>query len=210
MGRNIHGTVIQIDDCLISEEVFTTFFACDYEKCKGACCIIGDSGAPLEEEEIHIIEQRYHDFEPFLNDAAKLTISKEGFFEIDSDGDVVTPLVPGTEECAFSCLDKEGHRFCAIERKMYMDAEKTGTKIPTTEFRKPVSCWLYPIRITKLSNGMQALNVHHWHICKDAFTRGKREKIRVYEFLKEPLTYLYGEEFYSALSEAAKMVLASS
>lgn len=208
--NNVHGTIIQIGDILISEEVITEKFACDYAKCKGACCIIGDSGAPLNEEEAEKIEARYPMFKPYLDNKAKKTVDENGFFVIDSDGDMVTPLVPMTEECAFSCLDKNGNRFCAIEREIRDKASEKGQNVGSKVFTKPISCRLYPIRAVKLGNGMTALNVHHWNICKDAFRRGRKENIRVYEFLKEPLTYLYGEEFYSALSEAAKIFLASS
>ena len=94
-----HGTIIQIDDCLVSEEILTEYFACDYEKCKGCCCVIGDSGAPLEECEAEAIEKNYHIFSPIMQDAGRAAVEKKGFFEIDMDGDMVTPLVPGSEEC---------------------------------------------------------------------------------------------------------------
>ena len=93
-----HGTIIQIDDCLISEEVFTEYFACDYEKCKGCCGGIGDSGAPLEECEAEAIEKNYEIFSPLMSQEGRLAVADKGFFEIDIDGDMVTPLVPGSEE----------------------------------------------------------------------------------------------------------------
>ena len=95
-----HGTIIQIDDCLVSEEILTEYFACDYEKCKGCCCVIGDSGAPLEECEAGAIEKNYEIFSPIMSDEGRAAVASKGFFEIDRDGDMVTPLVPGSEECS--------------------------------------------------------------------------------------------------------------
>ena len=196
-----HGTIIEIDDCLVSEEILTEYYACDYEKCKGCCCIIGDSGAPLEEIEAEAIEKNYDIFSPIMSEEGRAAVASKGFFEIDRDGDMVTPLVPGSEECAFTHFDEDGNCFCAMERCWFQG---------NGDFRKPISCWLYPIRITQLRNGMRALNLHRWHICKDAFEKGKKEKIRVYEFLREPIERYFGEDFYSALSEAAKMLNAES
>ena len=196
-----HGTIIEIDDCLVSEEILTEYYACDYEKCKGCCCIIGDSGAPLEEIEAEAIEKNYEIFSPIMSEEGRAAVASKGFFEIDRDGDMVTPLVPGSEECAFTHFDEEGNCFCAMERCWFQG---------NGDFRKPISCWLYPIRITQLRNGMRALNLHRWHICKDAFEKGKKEKIRVYEFLREPIERYFGEDFYEALAEAAKMLDAQS
>lgn len=200
MGNKRFGTIIQIGDILVSEDVVLEYFSCDYERCKGCCCIIGDSGAPLLEEELDPIEQGYPVYSPLMRPEGRQAVAEKGFFEIDRDGDIVTPLVPGSEECAYCHFEGE-NCFCAIERKFFEG------KIP---FRKPVSCWLYPIRITRLGNGGQALNVHRQAICKEAFEKGRREGIRVYQFLREPLIHLYGEEFYSALSAAAMRLIASS
>ena len=192
-----HGTIIEIDDCLVSEEILTEYFACDYEKCKGCCCVIGDSGAPMEECEAGAIEKNYPIFSPIMTDAGRAAVASKGFFEIDMDGDMVTPLVPGSEECAYTIFDEEGNCFCSMERCWFQGKG---------DFRKPISCWLYPIRITTLRNGMRALNLHRWHICQDAFAKGKKEKVRVYEFLREPSERYFGEDFYQALCEAAKML----
>ena len=192
-----YPSIIQIDDCLVSSEILTEYFACDYEKCKGCCCVIGDSGAPLEESEPEAIEKNYHIFSPLMRDEGRAAVADKGFFEIDVDGDMVTPLVPESEECAYTCFDGKGNCFCSMERCW---SKGEG------DFRKPISCWLYPIRISVLSNGMRALNLHRWEICRDAFARGRKEKIRVYEFLREPVERYSGEEFYNALSEAAEML----
>ena len=201
MSRKAYGTFIEIGDVLVSEDVVLEFFACDYAACKGCCCIIGDSGAPLDESELEPLEKHYDTYSPLLSDAGRATVAEKGFFEIDRDGDLVTPVVPGREECAFTHFDGDGNCFCAIERCFFAG---------TCSFRKPLSCWLYPIRVVQLGGGRVGLNLHRWGICKDAFEKGKREKIRVYEFLREPLTAAFGEEFYSALSAAAKMLIAAS
>ncbi len=195
------GTIIQIDDCLVSQDVLTEYFSCDYAKCRGCCCIIGDSGAPLQESELEAIEKDYPAFSPLMRPQGRDAVAEKGFFEIDTDGDIVTPLVPGSEECAYTCFDNEGNCFCAMEREWLRGK---------TAFRKPISCWLYPVRVSKLSNGMLALNLHRWDICKDAFEKGKKEKVRAYEFLREPIERFFGRDFYSALCEAARMLNARS
>ena len=192
MRREDFGTIIQIGDVLVSEDVVCEFFACDYPVCKGACCIVGDSGAPLEEEEIPALERNYPSFCSLMSDAGCTAAESSGFFAVDREGDLVTPLVPGTEECAY-CRFEGDNCLCAIE--------KAG-------LTKPISCALYPIRVKKFKGGGMALNLHRWHICNCAFERGKREGIRVYQFLREPLIRRFGPEFYEALSAAAEHVIA--
>lgn len=200
-SKNKIGTIVQIGDILVSEDVILEFFACDYSACKGACCIIGDSGAPLEEEEIDSLEKDYPVYSKLMRSQGRSQIDKDGFFIVDRDGDIVTPIVDGTQECAYTTFDESGNCFCSIERCFCQGLCK---------FKKPQSCWLYPIRVTKLTGGGLALNLHRWDICRDAYEKGKREKIRVYEFLREPLIEIFGEEFYSALSVAAKRLIAAS
>jgi hypothetical protein len=195
------GTIIQIGDILVSEDVVTEHFACDYSKCKGICCVIGDSGAPLEEAELDKIEENYESFSPLMSEKGRAQVARNGFFIIDRDNDIVTPIVDGSGECAYTTFDEAGNCFCSMEKCFFKG---------TCKFRKPQSCWLYPIRVTKLSSGGLALNVHHWGLCKDAYEKGKREGIRVYEFLREPLIAIFGEEFYSALSAAAIKLNAAS
>ena len=200
MGNRPFGTIIQIGDILVSEDVVLEYFACDYPVCKGRCCIVGDSGAPLLEEELDPIERDYPVYSPLMRPEGREAVDAKGFFEIDRDGDLVTPLVPGSEECAFCHFEGE-NCFCAMERMFFAGQ---------AAFRKPISCWLYPIRVTRLSNGGLALNVHRQAICKEAFDKGRREGIRVYQFLREPLIHQFGPEFYDALCAAAKHITSSS
>ena len=192
MRREDFGTIIEIGDVLVSEDVVCEFFACDYPVCKGACCIVGDSGAPLEEDELPALERDYPSFCTLMSAAGRAAAEDSGFFAIDRDGDLVTPLVPGREECAY-CHFEGDNCLCAIE--------KAGLV-------KPISCALYPIRVKKFKGGGMALNLHRWDICKCAFERGRREGIRVYQFLREPLIRRFGQDFYEALSVAAEHVIA--
>lgn len=197
-SNNKFGTIIQIGDILVSEDVVTEYFACDYAVCKGSCCIIGDSGAPLEESELEPLEENYPIYSKLMRPQGRAQIDKEGFFSIDRDGDIVTPVVDQTEECAYTTFDEAGDCFCSIERCFFQGECK---------FRKPQSCWLYPIRVTKLTGGGQALNLHRWGICKDAYEKGRREGIRVYQFLRDPLISVFGQDFYDALTYIAKNIL---
>ena len=187
------GTIIQIGDILVSEDVVKEYFACDYPVCRGACCIIGDSGAPMEEEEIPYVERNYDRFSDLMTDRGRAAVDAEGFFSVDRDGDIVTPLCAGSGECAFCHFGPEGKCLCSIEKR---------------GLTKPVSCSLYPIRVTKLTGGGLALNVHHWDICQSAFEKGGRDGMRVYQFLKKPLTDRFGADFYEALEAAAIHLLA--
>lgn len=192
------SAIIQISDILVSSEIVTEYFACDYDTCRGACCVYGDSGAPVAEDETEALERAYPAYAPLLTDAARARIAEVGFFEIDRDGDCVTPLLGNSEECVytrFEPVDAGRSCFCAIER-----AHIAGR----CAFVKPISCRLYPIRASRLSNGLTALNLHRWDICRCAFEKGRRDGVRVYEFLRDPLTAAYGADFYDALCAAAK------
>ena len=195
--RNRFGTIVQIGDILVSEDVILEYFACDYPVCKGKCCIVGDSGAPLKEEELDPIEANYDVFSPLMRAEGRQAMEEKGFFEIDRDGDLVTPLVPGSEECAF-CLFEGENCFCSMERQFF--AGKSS-------FRKPISCQLYPVRVVELGGGRFGLNLHRWDICACAFEKRKREGIRAYQFLKDPLTEAFGADFYAALCAAAERVI---
>ena len=193
-------SIVQIGDILVSSEVLTEYFCCDYESCRGACCIIGDSGAPLQEEETELLERHYPQYAGWMSCAGREKIGQVGYFEVDADGDLVTPLLHGGEECAYTRFE-EGGCFCAIER-----AHCAGC----CAFVKPISCRLYPIRASVLRSGMTALNLHRWDICKCAFEKGRREKVSVVEFLRGPLIDAYGEAFYSELASVSRIICADS
>ncbi len=226
------GNIIQIGDILVSTDVVTEYFACDYEKCHGQCCVVGDSGAPLLEGEDEELERAYDAFSPYMTPAGRAAVDSVGFFEIDREGDMVTPVVhsphrvpgldyipgthslaglPGLEDCAFISYEPSGasagasagseavsagpvNCLCAVERCFFEGC---------CSFRKPISCRLYPIRVQRFPGGGQALNYHRWNICSDAVAKGRREGIRVFEFLREPLTEAFGPDFWDALRAAA-------
>ncbi len=196
--RERRSYIVEIGNCLVSSEIITEYFACDYPVCHGCCCIIGDSGAPLDEGEDKLFEQEYDSYRELLTPEGRAALEQQGFAVTDYDGDLVTPLVNG-EECVYTCFDSDNNCFCAVEKSYYAGKSK---------FQKPISCRLYPIRVSRLSNGMLALNLHRWHICKDAFAKGKKEKVPVFRFLREPLIHRFGEEFYSALEQASRSFLA--
>ena len=185
--------MIQIDDKLISEDLFSEEFVCNLAKCKGICCVEGDAGAPLDENETKILDEIYPKIKPYLRPEGIQAIEEQGTYTLDFEGDLVTPLV-NNAECAYVIFDEKGYTKCAIE-KAYEDG--------VIDWQKPISCHLYPIRITEYSN-FSAINYHEWDICSDACTLGKELGVKVYQFLKKPLIRKYGEEFYQILSEAAE------
>lgn len=188
--------MIEIEDKVLSRDIFEKKFVCDLNACKGACCVEGSSGAPLEKEEVKILEKIYEDVKPFLNAKGIKAIEKQGTWVIDADGDKVTPLVSKEKECAYTIFEN-GFALCGIEK-----AYKAGA----TDFRKPISCHLYPIRTRKYAK-FEALNYDVWHLCEPACACGEKLQVPVYKFLKEALVRKYGEEFYKMVEAAADEVL---
>ncbi len=184
--------MLQIDDKIISLDIFEKFFFCDLEKCKGICCYYGDAGAPLETEEKKQVEQNFPAIKKYLSKQATKAIEEQGYWIKDKEGDNVTPLV-NNQECAYAINDN-GHYKCAFEIA-YNKKECL--------FQKPISCHLYPIRIKSYEN-FDAVNFDPWKICNAALILGEKKNIRLYQFLKIPLTRKYGKAFYKKLNIAAK------
>jgi hypothetical protein len=187
--------MLQIGDAIVSGELLEKRFVCDLEKCRGACCVEGDSGAPLEEDELKILDKIYPKVAPYLSEEGRASIEKYGRYVIDDDGEYVTPLVNGDMECAYTIF-QNGVAKCGIE-KAYEEGK--------IKFKKPISCHLYPIRINKLRSG-EALNYHKWDLCKAACALGKKLDVPVYLFLKEPLIRKYGKKWFKELDTAAMML----
>lgn len=184
-------SMIKIQEKLISTELFKEEFACNLMACKGACCIEGDAGAPLEAEECEILDEIYPQVAPYLSEQSQKAIEEQGKWVKEPDGELETPLVKG-KECAYVIFEND-IAFCGIEK-----AWREG-KI---EWQKPISCHLYPIRVTKMLRvGMEALNYDRWSICNPACAEGKKLGLPVFRFLKAPLTRRYGESFYQELEE---------
>ena len=156
------------ENTLLSEDIFEKHFICDLSKCKGACCIEGEFGAPLLKEEIPIIESELENIKPYLTKKSIEDIGKKGVWEMDIDKEEVTTCLP-TGECNFSYRDKEGVLSCGIEL-----AWKEGK----SKFRKPISCHLYPIRVSQVGEYL-ALNYHRWEVCKPACKLGAKHKVAV-------------------------------
>ena len=182
--------MFQIDDKIISDDIFEVKFACDLNACKGWCCVEGDAGAPLTEDEALILDEIFPKIKQYLPDKALKTIEKKGLYEYDEDGDLVTTTV-NDKECVFAYFDNNGIVKCAIE-KAYFDG--------VVDFRKPISCHLYPIRLKNYEEFV-AINYDKQEICNVALIKGKKENIPLFKFLKEPLIRKFGEEFYSGLEK---------
>ncbi len=185
-----------IDSILVSSEVTDKQFACDLNACKGACCWEGDFGAPLEAEELDILEEIYPAVEPYLTEEGKAAITVQGKYTTNTQyGGHDTPLVDN-RACAYMGLNERGMAYCTIE-KAYNDGK--------IDWKKPISCHLYPIRVkTKPEANFEALNYDRWEICSAACTRGQKEAIRVYEFAKDALIRKYGKAWYEALHAAVE------
>lgn len=182
--------VILIDDTVISDDIAENFFVCNLDKCKGACCVEGDLGAPLEDVELAILEEIYEDVKPFLSAAGIREIEKQGKYVKDFEGDYSTTTIDN-KECAYAIYDERNILKCGIEQA-YLAGK--------TDFKKPISCHLYPIRITKYDE-FHALNYDRWDICNAACTLGEKLGVPVYKFLKEPLIRAFGEEWYAELEQ---------
>lgn len=183
-----YPSMINLDGKLISADLKDEMFACDIAKCKGACCVEGDLGAPLESEELGLLEEVYEHVKPYMRKPGIQTIEEQGLFVLDFTNNYSTPLVNG-RECAYVNFTKEGIALCAIEQAYHAG---------DISFRKPISCHLYPIRITHTRAG-EALNYDRWNICSPACSKGKADGTKVYEFAKEALIRKYGEVFYEEL-----------
>lgn len=182
--------MIPVKHTIVSEELKQVKFCCDLEKCKGACCVAGDAGAPLEEEEISILEDDIDSILSYMTERGKEAIIETGIFDYDADGKFVTPLVNGVE-CAFAGFDDQGIAYCNIE-KAFEDGK--------TSLRKPVSCHLYPVRISE-HESFEAVNYHKWGICKPALKKGRKLDLPLYVFLEDSLVRKYGREWYNEFIE---------
>ena len=181
--------MIALGHTLVSEDVFDKKFVCDLNACKGECCVAGDSGAPLNKNELKVLDSVYPLVKPYMNQKGIAAVEKQGTYILDGDGDYTTTLVNEGAECAFVYFDNKNIAKCAIE-KAYLEGK--------VDWKKPISCHLYPIRITEYKE-YDAVNYHNWHICKPACECGQQLNVPVFKFLKDPLTRKYGAEWYEEL-----------
>ncbi len=185
--------MILLENTIVSEDILEKNFICNLSACKGACCIEGDSGAPITQDELEILEAELENIKPYLTPVSLEAIKTQNFWEKDTDGDLVTTCLP-TGECNFSLRDEAGMLKCGIEQA-YRDGKAS--------IQKPLSCHLYPIRISNVGE-FEALNYHRWDICKPACKLGEEHQVAVYQFLKEPLIRKFGADWYNELDEIAK------
>lgn len=185
--------MFQLGKTIVSEDIFDNDFVCNLSACKGACCIDGDAGAPLEEEELETLKAVYPKVKPLLRPEGIKAIEEQGEYIKTEFGDYETPLIDGAD-CAYVIFDKNKTALCGIE-----EAYNKGM----ISWKKPVSCHLYPIRVKHYSE-FSAVNYDKWDICSDACVLGKELKVPVYKFVKEALIRKFGENWYSELEKAAE------
>ena len=185
--------MIQIDNVVVSFDVFREKFLCNLDACKGECCIEGDAGAPVELEEVAKLEEALPAICDELSPEARKVIEEQGVVYTDQEGDLVTSIV-NNKDCVFTCYDEKGCCYCAIEK-----AYRAGK----VDFYKPVSCHLYPIRVGNYGS-YKAVNYHRWDVCKAAVLLGRKENLPVYKFLKEPLIRKFGKAWYEELELTAR------
>ncbi len=185
--------MFQLDNTIVSEDLIEKEFVCNLSACKGACCVKGEAGAPLEKEETVILEEVYPKIKHLLRQEGIKAIEEQGTWITSDFGELETPLV-NHEECVYVVFDEKGVTKCGIEEACNQNL---------IDFKKPISCHLYPVRVKKYSS-FSAVNYHKWDICDDACELGKSLEVPIYSFVKEALTRKFGEEWYQNLEQVAK------
>ena len=184
--------MFQLGKTIVSEDILEKEFVCNLNACKGACCIKGEAGAPVSTSEVKILEEIYPKVKPFLRKEGIEAIESQGTHITSPLGELETPLVNG-KECAYVTFTDDGIASCGIE-----DAYNAGA----VDFRKPISCHLYPVRVKDYSE-FAAVNYHRWPICHDACALGKELGVPVYKFVKDALIRKFGEHWYTELEKIA-------
>lgn len=187
--------MFQLGKTIVSEDIIEKDFVCNLNACKGACCVEGEAGAPVSEEEVGILKEIYPQVKPFLRSEGIKAIDEQGVFITTKRDELETPLVNG-KECAYTVFRENGNAGCGIE-----DAYNAGA----VDFRKPISCHLYPVRVQDYSE-FAAVNYHKWPICDDACTLGKELQIPVYKFVKDALIRRFGSHWYAELEKVASQI----
>lgn len=180
--------MVQIGDTIVSFAIFQEYFCCTPSHCKGICCVEGDAGAPVAIDEVEKLEEAFEIVENEMTPQARAVVAEQGVVYNDRDGDLVTSIING-KDCVFASHDDKGCCICLIE-KAYNEGR--------TNWRKPISCYLYPVRLSKVGD-MTAVNFHKWDVCRSAQVAGRRKGIRAYQFLREPLIERFGKEWYDEL-----------
>lgn len=184
--------MFQLGKTIVSEAILDNDFACNLSACKGACCVDGDAGAPLETKEAKILEEIYPKVKAYLTPKSVQAIENQGVFVTTENGELETPLVDGAD-CAYVVYDEKNTALCGIE-----EAYNQGD----VDWKKPVSCHLYPVRVKDYSE-FSAVNYHKWQICDSACSLGKSLELPIYKFVKEALIRKFGSEWYAELEDIA-------
>ena len=184
------------ENTLVSLDVLEKEFCCDLETCRGCCCIEGDAGCPVSDEELKQIEAMLPDLLPQMTKEAREVIARQGLSYLDPSGEQVLSIVNG-KDCVFARTDHQGWTYCLIEK--YAKSQKLRAK---SQFTKPISCHLYPIRLTKVGE-YTGVEYHRWDICHCARLKGKKLHLPLYQFLKEPLIRRFGQAWYDELELTA-------
>ncbi len=185
--------MFQLGKTIVSEDIISKDFVCNLSACKGACCIDGDAGAPLEKNEAKILDEIYPKVKPFLREEGIKAIEEQGTYITAKNGELETPLIDGAD-CAYVMFDDKGTALCAIE-----EAYNQGK----VDWKKPISCHLYPVRVKEYSS-FSAVNYHKWYICDDACALGKELQVPIYKFVKDALIRKFGVEWYADLEVMAQ------
>ena len=188
--------MFELGKTVVSEEILENHFVCDLNACKGACCVDGSAGAPLQEDETKILKLLFEDLTPFLRPEGVKAIKDQGSYVKGEDGDWETPLID-KKECAYVVFNNQGIAQCGIE-----NAHKAGA----INWQKPISCHLYPVRIREYTM-LTAVNYHKWEICDPACSLGNSLKIPIYKFVKDALIRKFGAEWYQELENTAQTLL---
>jgi hypothetical protein len=212
--------MIEIDGKIVSTDIITERFLCDLTACRGICCVEGNAGAPLEADEARTLAAEYPSFRECMTPEGIEAVERQGFAVVDDDGDLVTPLV-GDAECAYSYKVDPSHAFGmtgknAAGGNCRSEVSEAAGNLPgvtlcaiekawaegRTTFRKPISCHLYPIRVTRFGDGSLGLNYHRWAVCEGALTLGRERGVPMFRMLREAIVRRFGEEFFEALEAA--------
>ena len=193
---NLHSkkAMVEIQDTLVSLDIFKEMFCCDYKVCRGACCVEGDAGAPVDMEEVAGLEEAAEAVWDELTPEAQEVINEDGVVYIDQDGQFVTSIV-NDKDCVFAVKDADGNTLCAIDRAFHEG--RIGVQ-------KPISCALYPIRLSYIGDDVTAVNYHRWDICRCACELGKQKSLPLYQFLKAPLIRAFGQKWWDECELVAR------
>ena len=193
----VNESMILIQDTIVSLEVLEKEFCCDIDHCKGCCCIEGDAGAPVTEEEEQLLTAMLPELLPQMTKEAREVVEKQGIAYNDPSGERVLSIV-NDKDCIFARTDHNGWCYCLIEKRFsgLGDERISG-------FKKPISCHLYPIRLTKVGN-LTGVEYHRWDICHSSRQLGHKLHLPLYKFLKEPLIRRFGQEWYDELCLTAE------